>query len=474
VSGTGNVSLWPEPQVSWPASFHAYAGEEDTRIEPKDGVIAGAKTVRYLAVPDSSGSVLIPEVRYPYFDPDLKSYAVARVPPRALAVSAGLGFAATRPNLPLLVPRDPAWASIFGREAWPWGWLAVLLVPPMVVGVCRLMTRPRRPTTDAAPGPKAWGTRLGRLERDFQSMLLAYVVDAEARDGDALAAALRAAGLEHAVAGHVVRLRDRLRAARYGPRGTADQAELAEELVQVLKVLGGDPATGAAARGRRHARVLAVLTLMLVASSARAQTTSPEALYRTGALRAAADGFAARVSRHPEDPAAWYDLGAASYRAGADGRAAAAWAEALRLAPRDPAIRRARALLAPPDLESEDLLTTGLLTRWEWAAVVGALWILWWASLLLRRRRLSLSIGLAVAVTSAIGGYEWWRLSRPLVVVVEAPAAVRSAPFGEATAASSLPAGAAAVVVRTYGGWVEVVRPDGVRGWILQSEVMRL
>lgn len=61
-----------------------------------------------------------------------------------------------------------------------------------------------------------------------------------------------------------------------------------------------------------------------------------------------------------------------------------------------------------------------------------------------------------------------------MVVVVEAPAPVRSAPFGEASAASSLPAGAAALVVQAYGGWVEVARPDGVHGWILESEVMRL
>jgi len=29
-------------------------------------------------------------------------------------------------------------------------------------------------------------------------------------------------------------------------------------------------------------------------------------------------------------------------------------------------------------------------------------------------------------------------------------------------------------VIQTYAGWIEVSRPDGVRGWILQSEVMRL
>ncbi|HEX4633584.1 MAG TPA: SH3 domain-containing protein, partial [Gemmatimonadales bacterium] len=219
---------------------------------------------------------------------------------------------------------------------------------------------------------------------------------------------------------------------------------------------------------------LVAIALCLLGPRADAQGPSPEALYRAGAVRAAADAFAARVARHPDDPAAWYDLGAASYRGGADGRAAAAWAKAARLAPRDGTVRHARGLLAPPDLATEDLLAVGPLTRWEWALLAGVCWVVWWGTVLIGRRRLSLWIGIAGLVIVASGSYEWWRLGRPVAVVVEGPAPVRSAPFGGASAASSLQAGAAGLVVQTYGGWVEVSRPDGVRGWILQSEVMRL
>src|SRR5256886_6320761 len=60
-------------------------------------------------------------------------------------------------------------------------------------------------------------SRLGRLEHAFHTLLASHVPDAVARDGDGLARALRAAGVESAVADHVMRLRDRLRAARYGP-----------------------------------------------------------------------------------------------------------------------------------------------------------------------------------------------------------------------------------------------------------------
>src|SRR5207253_2970432 len=63
------------------------------------------------------------------------------------------------------------------------------------------------------------------------------------------------AGVESAVADHVMRLRDRLRAARYGPRGLGDAAELAAELAQVLKVLDAEPAGG------RHRRWLVAVCL---------------------------------------------------------------------------------------------------------------------------------------------------------------------------------------------------------------------
>src|SRR5207248_3130340 len=81
--------------------------------------------------------------------------------------------------------------------------------------------------------------------REFLNVLKSYVSDPFARDGDGLARALRAAGVDNAVADHVKRLRDRLRAARYGPRGLGDAAELAAEVEQVLRVLGAEASVGA-------------------------------------------------------------------------------------------------------------------------------------------------------------------------------------------------------------------------------------
>jgi hypothetical protein len=298
-----------------------------------------------------------------------------------------------------------------------------------------------------------------------------------AREGDTLARALRASGVESAVADHVMRLRDRLRAARYGPRGVGDAAELAAELEQVLRVLGAEPV----GRRRHRLTVAGVLLACALAPAARAglagsaQTPSAEAMYEAGALRAAADSFASRAAAAPEVAAHWYNLGATLYRAGADGKATAAWTIAARLAPRERVIRRARDLLPFPDAASEPLLAVGPATPGECWLLAAALWITAWVLALLGRRRLvpGTMAALAVAVV-VLGATEWRRRAQPVAVAVAAGTAVRVAPYGAASAASSVDAGAAVLVEDRYGRWLEVRRADGVHGWLLATEVVRL
>src|SRR3989449_2518561 len=144
------------------------------------------------------------------------------------------------------------------------------------------------------------------------------------------------------------------------------------------------------------------MALVGLARPAAAQTMSAEALYDAGALRAAADSFAARAAAAPRVPAHWYNLGATLYRAGADGKAMAAWTKAARLAPRDPLVRRARELLPPPDAASEALLTMGVATAGAWAVAAGLCWIALWTAVAARRRR-SLVLTLAFVSVAAVG-----------------------------------------------------------------------
>jgi len=469
VSGAGNVALWPEPVIRWPAGFRPYPGETAMRIAPRDGRIAGSKTFHYLVMPDSAGSFLLPEVRYPYYDLTAGDYRSATIAPRALAVAPGIEPQAARALPSLARGRAPAWADELARGFVPWGWLVLVVGPPLLIW----LRRRRGTVADVAAAPSAAPaplTRLGQLERRFQAVLASHVPDQPARDGDGLARALRATGVDSAVAEHVKRLRDRLRASRYGPRGLGDAVELAAEVEQVLQVLGAEPG----GKGRRVVAAIALMALVGLARSAGAQTMSAEALYEAGALRAAADSFAARAADSPRVPAHWYNLGATLYRAGADGKAAAAWTKAARLAPRDPLVRRARELLPPPDAASDALLTTGVATPGEWALAASLLWVAVWMAVAARRRRtVVLGLALVTAAAAGLAVREGLRRAQPLAIVLNAGTPIRVAPYGGASPASMVEAGAALLVERRYGGWLEVHRPDGVRGWVLAAEVSR-
>ena len=470
VSGAGNVALWPEPAIRWPRGFRAYPGETGMRITPRDGRIAGTKVFHYLVMPDSAGSFLLPEVRYPYYDLTAGDYRVATLAPRALAVALGIEPHAARALPPLARGRAPAWADELARDLVPWGWLVLLVGPPLLVWLRRRRGAAAHVPGTAPPAAPAPLTRLGWLEREFHIVLASHVPDQPARDGDGLARALRAAGVDSAVADHVKRLRDRLRASRYGPRGLGDAAELAAELEQVLRVLGAE--TGG--KGRRVVAAIALMALVASVRPAAAQTMSAEALYDAGALRAAADSFAARAAASPRVPAHWYNLGATLYRAGADGKAMAAWTRAARLAPRDPLVRRARELLPPPDAASEALFTTGVATPGEWGLAAGLCWLGLWSAVGPRRRRtVVLGLALVSVAAAALAAREGLRRAQPLAIVLNAATPVRVAPYGGASPASMVEAGAALLVERSYGAWLEVHRADGVRGWVLAAEVSR-
>jgi len=74
---------------------------------------------------------------------------------------------------------------------------------------------------------------------------------------------------------------------------------------------------------------------------------------------------------------------------------------------------------------------------------------------------------------AALAAREGLRRAQPLAVVLNAATPVRVAPYGGASPASMVEAGAALLVERSYGAWLEVHRADGVRGWVLAAEVSR-
>jgi len=474
LAGGGNVELWPPPALHWPPGFRSYPEETTVRIESPGGRVGGKKTFRFLVVPDSAGVFLLPEVRYPYYDPSVRRYGVASIAARSFVTAQSGEPRAARATLELLEPGQRDWSDELTGWLWPVGWFAVVLVPPF--GLFLRLRRRAPPPPPAEPAVHDPG-ELAVLERAFGILVQAHVADAFNRDGESLARALRAAGVERKLAEHVGRLRERLRGIRYGPRTSGDPRELAAELRQVLQSLSHD----SRGRRRRLSVGLGVLLLAVIggARDGRAQGTSAEALYQAGALSAAADSFSGRAAHDTLDPAHWYDLGATLYRSGQDGRAVAAWVLAERLAPRNGAIRRARDLLPPPDAASASLLDVGYLTPGEWWIVAAGLWIVCWGVLIVSRgaqRILGASFGTLALTAAVLGAFEQRRDDRALVVITSPRTPVRAAPYGPSSASLVLEQGAAAEVVDTFAGgrWLRIRRGDGVNGWVLSSQVVRL
>lgn len=466
LSGLGNVALWPEPRLQWPAGLRVYPGEVAVEIEPRDGLIAGTKRFTYLVVADSAGTHAVPGLMYPYFNPVLGRYLVAGAAGLELVAPLGAVPTVGRPLPPELLPRGVGATTRGLADLADWVWVAVFLFPPLLVLGFAFARRLRA----ALPGPAVQvvpHSRLEALDREFRASLAGLVGPASDEEGAPLTSALRAAGVDASLAAHATRVRERLRQAVFGPRGSSDPDELSAEVHEVLRALAGEAPGGA-----RRAVLPAALLVALVAGSLSAQTPRPGELYGAGAFRAAADSFAARTASEPRVAAYWYNLGAAYYRLGEDARARVAWIRAARLAPRDPAIRRARTLL-PADPLSGRLVPVSWLTPAEALAAGAAVWIVGWGLVGLRVRRAGWALIALGALAAAAGAHVAQRYAEPVAVVLGAEVPLRLAPYGPAEADRRVYAGSVVRVLRHDGLWLLVERGDA-RGWVLPGEVARL
>jgi hypothetical protein len=464
VNGEGNLALWPAPEVTWPAAARAYLERVDEHLGASSGRVGGTKTFRHLLVPDSAGVLALPAVRYDYFDLAAGRYVELGVPATSIAVMRLSESAATAALPPgLLGGESPSIAWRLGHGVPDWLWIAFLCVPALLV-LARGYALPRL-RRRAAPTP---ARNMRGAEAELDAILAMLVPEGARGTSGVLAAAIRAAGADPELAVRVSTVRDRLLARRYGPAAIAgEDAQLTAEVEDIVRRLGG-----AVKAWRVGSAALVAVVFLLTAPALWAQTPAPEQLYETGSLRAAADAFRRRVEAAPAVPAYWYNLGAAYYRLGLEGQAAAAWLEARRLAPRESAIRRALELTPPADLTS---------ARWTWSAPVtpeellllgAALWAAGWLGWTIRpRARDRWTILLVFAGCAVLGGLAlrtWYR--RPVGIVVD-PVTLRLSPHGLAPAIAPVEGGSAVLLLRRTSGWV-LVRVAGSReGWVPSDAV---
>ncbi len=466
LAGQGNVALWPEPDLDWPPAVRVYPLDPEVDLERSEGWVAGTKRFRYLVLPDSIGAHVIPAPSVTYYDVNDRRYIQRRAGPVEIVARAGQGAMARAAPPPLSSRHQPL---MFGVPSIPlWAVIALALLPPLVFGCHRfvLALRPHTPTYD-----RGEVSPLQRLERDFREAVRHLVSGDDLGEGDGLANALRAAGVETAVAEHAARVRDRLRHAVYGPDGASDPDELAAEVRSTLEALRGEKVGSGASRLGGVVLLVAAVALGSLTTTLQAQRLTAEDLFERGAFRAAADSFAARVAAHPESARDWYNLGSAYYRLRDDTRAKASWIRAARLAPRYTAISQALRLLPPPDRATARLLRVAPLTPAEMLLIALVSWGVGWSLLTLRagRKLAVVSFGLAIAFAAAAWTTEA-HYAGPVALMRAADTPLRVAPYGSARPRLSLEAGVAVEVSREEGGWVLATRGE-VQGWLLVREV---
>ena len=409
------------------------------------------------------GTHRVPAISYPYYDTELAAYEQLQADPVEI-VTPGTATGRLRERTlaaPLMLDRHLPWTA---RLEAPAGWVVLILVGgPLLALLISLARRGwwrgRFPVL-RAPSPAPAGG-LDELAPRFRRKIEGLVPDQGLREGHSLADALRAAGVETAVAEHAARVRDRLRLARFGPEGATDADELAAEVREVLKVLsvqtappGGMPMKAA------------MLLALIIGGAGQTAAQAPEYLYEAGAYRAAADSFARRAQAEPNVPDHWYNLGNALEQLDQPVAARAAWLRVARLMPRARDVRRALQRRPAPDPVSAGLTRVAWLTPEEWFLAAAVLWLAGWLLLgAWSRLRLALPI-LLVAVGAAAYGMHVQRGYETVVALVwQSHITLREAPYASAPQLRELGEGVALVVVRVRGGWLLVRRGDH-RGWV--------
>jgi hypothetical protein len=470
LTGEGNVTLWPAPPVRWPSGVRVYPDQIDDRTDLVDGRLTGTKSFRYLVVPDSSGRLVLPTLRYGFYDPGSRSFQVATAAGSVLPVGpAGEANVARVSPPPLMLDERPplAWQLVH-RAPLPAVIVLLLLGPLAFAGRVWQGRRPRTVTVTDAKGDLLPGA-----ERQLAQALRSLAPRAGEVDREELIRALRAAGLDDTEASEIVALQERIRAARFSGEGALQRHALVEQVNRMVARLREE---GAGSRRGPGARVALLLLAALAAPAApmplRAQTPSAEELYQAGALRAAATGFALRTQSVPESPAAWYNLGATWFRLGEDASATAAWRHGLRLAPRSRELRQAVNLVPPPGDGSGRWLGAAPVTPEELLVLAVACWLAGWGGLAVERRLRGRWVVVLVASLLIAGGGYWLRASnaRPLAIVL-ADGSLALSPHERAPAVVATAKGNAVMIVRQDGGWFLVEDADGHEGWIQAARV---
>jgi hypothetical protein len=494
VSGTGNVKLFRRPSLSvaW-----ASAVEADERVTlARDALhIRGAKEFDWVLTPRRAGDVVLPPIRYAYFDPDAGEYRVAATQPETLHVAPGAlaesDTSATPNRLAIRNHYRGELAEPLYRHDGFWLLLAAMPVPAALILVTRRPRRPRR----SAPAARA----LDRLVRqrgaaDVRAVRQAFLAAVSERietplldiaEPARLERVLRLSGVTDETAAEVRALLERLTASAFA-RDRAHAADAAEPAHRAYRRIDRE---ARARRPRSSATANVVLLLVAAALSATAlhatgespgseQFASAVLAYERGRYAEATERFSEVTLLAPRAPDAWANLGTAAWAASDTARAALGWQRALRLEPLASDVRDRLSLLSGASQGAASVPPVPMLPV---ALLAAALWAAGWLVLAWRgwRRRpggarLAVWLVSGAAVVGAIAAGLDDRLAARDLAVVGHGAPLHTLPVLSSERGASVFTGEVARVTERRGGWTHVRAGGDREGWLESADLLSL
>ena len=489
LEGTGNVKLWPRPNLSLPWATIADAGER-VQVDTSQARVRGSKEFDWLLTPRQAGRQQIPGLDYQYFDADRRAYAASRSAALSLdVVAALLAVVDSAPVLRLTVRRTLREELPAPLPTRPWFWvlLAVAPIPAAVRGVLARRRRRgghlsavRKLEQSAAGTEPVTARRVRRLFLDAVAERVPAVVGST--HGETFRRALRRAGVTERTAEVACTLFALLDEAAFSPAGAIDRdtlkaaATLAKavdaEAVRPLRARGATVVAGA---------VLVVMSAtLLLALPDGASSTFKQGVdaYDHATYSAAARAFARVAARAPRSVDAWANLGTTAWSRNDSAGAVRGWQRALRLDPLDAEVRERLDAVTPASIRAPGYVAP--LPVNALAVAVGGLWTAAWIMLVVapaRRPRHGRALAggsIVLAVVFLAGALEVReRLDPRGLGVLRSSRMLVDAP-GSQTALSSAAAGETGTLGAREGQWVRIVLDGARAGWVPFTSVLPL
>lgn len=487
VAGRANVKLLPRPALVVPWGS-AVVGQERVQIDTSSADVRGTKEFDWVVTPRDSGSLVLPPVRYPYFNPYTEKYEVALTEPATLVVGEGTLApmdsvrADASPPLPVRTvfhgeePRPPYTTPGFALLAVVAPLPAVVITagrrrrrrkgPPSAAVVLRSLVHARQPCDAPA------------LRRAFVAALAErfHLSPRTLAEPGGLARVLRREGVTTETGRRADEFLARLDAAAYG-NGEPLASDLRVDAYAIYRSVGQE---ARAPLSVPKTVIVMLATAAVVGATATLASGSEDRLaaedfeegvaaYTAHHFHDAAARFAAAARLAPRATDAWANAGTAAWEIADTADAVVGWQRAARLDAFAQDMRDRLALVRAP--QDGWLAAPPRVGAWLVADIALGLWLLaclGWAVAAARRDRSRMAILLALLAMVGGLGTAWLdeAAAAKHLAVASPDAVLYASPALGAERMSTLDAGDVTRIEGRDGAW-DRVQLDGDRdGWV--------